>query len=831
MLLFTALTAVGIDAWIRKLKPPPSTDSLPVNDEITQMGARPNTPSNAPDESRTIRGQVLKPTGEPANDAVVSLQSATSDETLTIKTNAGGTFRFENLEMGLYVIEADLEGYGPAQVIGVAPGGAALRLTLLSGRELTGQLRRKDQVLNMGVVQVGGPGIFPQRSQTVDASGNFRVAGLRAGIVEAIAMSPGFSSGFVENIAIDSEGNARHDFEMLHAPTVEIRLTDRGTGDVIDSGVITIAARPLHVLAVSTQIFFGEATIDFLPPGEYWMRVRAPGYLPRDQRFWVTSNGGTLDIALSQGAQMSGRVVDQAGNPLQGVSLRAVVEDSSGGRFDMKNGIFETFHGLARPDGTTFWWPSSSYTTNAEGRFTVGGIPAGRAMLVANKDGFATGLSPNIQIQNDNTYEDIRIVLERGRALRGRVENASGGPIAGAVVTAVPAALPAWVSGRSLVTDGTGAFTFQGLPSKVRLTVRHPRYGVVQEALSLGENGLDNHIVRLNQGATIRYSGRILVSPQGSSLGARIWYLRRDNNLPVCFGIADEKGNFEARDCSALAERFIAFKPGYAPLMGDAPPQGNAREYVLRQGGELDIVAQRHSMAVGVIPDFYLPDEAWLVEPFVVERWKRHTMRLLAPGRYLVTCHAEGFAPATIRVEVSEGKRAEAVCPVPQRVASQEFAVLDSQGAPVADAVIWVDGLSARPTQMRSGPRGRFVLEGMPERWVQIYAAHEDWGAGSLALQLPKDPQETIAIRLQDPIGGQDTSATQTLLASWGLRVALDRRAIIVDDVVRNTPAESVGFRRGDKLLWIRPESESRLSVGVRRRSDVVTHILVRGER
>lgn len=829
-LILTVVAAVGIDRWVRNIAPPPTVDSLPANDELSQLPRRELEASPVQTNARSIRGQVLRPSGEPAPGARILLQGVGDFPPVEVFVDAGGSFRIDDLELGLYAVEASQDGYGPAQLIGVVPGGAPLRLVLMSGKELRGQLVRRGQVLNAGVIHVGGAGVFPTRSQHFSGSTEYRVSGLRPGRIEAIATAPGLSSGFVEGIAIDSEGGAQHDFQMLAAPTMNLRLTDRGTGEVIDSGVVTISARPLHVLSLTTQIFFGEAVIDFLPPGEYWMRVRAPGYLPHERRFWVTQGGGTVDIALHQGARIQGKVVDQAGNPLSGVSLRAILDTDSGAKFDMKVGIFEVFHGLARPNGTTFWWPTSSYTTNREGIFDVGGLPAGRAIIMANKDGFATGMSPQITIQHDQTYEDLRIVLERGRALRGRVENSRGRAIAGAVVSAVPRSIPAWVSGRSLVTDGTGSFVFQGLPSQVRLTVRHPRFGVHQDELEIAPSGLDNHVVRLSGDDSISYTGRILGAVAGDTFGARIWFLRRDNDIPVCFAIADAKGAFEAQQCSSIAERVIVFKEGFAPLLGDAPKLNEEREFILRKGGELDIVSQGLPMTIDVIPEFHLPDEAWIFESVSVERWKRHNVKLLAPGAYSVVCQAEGYAPARIRVEVKNNERAEAVCPFPSRVATQEVAVLDPQNAPVADAVVWIEGLGPSPVQLKTDSRGRIVLDGAPERWVHLHASHESWGAGSLSFQLPKEPSEARRLQLVTPVGGSDPSATIQKLRTWGLSVILDGRSLVVEEVHRGTPADNVGFRRGDKLLWIRHETNTRLSVGVRRRSDIVTHVMVQGE-
>lgn len=808
----------------------PTTTSLPPNDEVVQMqGGAPLRPPKEVDAARAIVGQVVKPNGEPAVGVTVIVQAPGHEDPWEATTDVGGMFRFDELPLLLYAVEASLDGYGPAFVIGVVPGGAPLRLVLQTGRELNGQLLRKGDVVAHGIVHVGGPGLFPQRAQAAEANGRFRVAGLRAGTYETIAVAPGVSSGFVDNIAVDSDGRADIQLEMLLAPRVDVRVHDRKTGQPIEAGVITIATRPFHVLALHALISEGEAIIDFLPPGEYWIRVRAPGYKSHEGRFWVTAAGGAIDLALSQGATVSGHVVDQAGNPIAGATMRAVVETTTGGRFDLNSASFEVFHRLARPNGTPFWWPTSDYVTDARGRFEISGIPAGSAVIVGRREGYATGMSPSLAVQHDQHYGDLRIVLERGRQLRGRVENAAGAPVAGAAVSAVASSLPAWVGGRSLITDRSGAFLFRELPGSVRLSVRHPDFGVSTQTLDLGERGLDDHIVRLSNHHEHEYTGRVLTTQKGPAVGARVWVMSGASSIPSCTAVTDARGHFQAQQCSARAERIIISHDQYAPLLADIVDPSSPVDWVLRAGGQIDVVAQRHAALVGVEAEFFLPLEAWKRPVFELERWHRHTLTHLAPGSYRVICTVDGYAPASIDVTVVADQRVEAVCPIPHRVAAQDIAVVDLQGAPVAGAELWIEGLGA-PLRVTTSAQGRVRVEGAPGRWIRIHATHESWGEGEGAVQLPREAAEPYRLVLADPIGGKNQDAFLRMLESWGIHAAKDHRSILIDDTQRGSPAAGIGLQRGDKILWARPQGESRLSVGVRRRNEVVLHELVRGE-
>ena len=828
LLLMTTLAAFLVIRLVDRSTTAPTP--LPANDEVEQMQGEKAPQAKPPaNDERAIVGQVVRPNGEPAVGVTVLVQAPGNDAPWETTTDLGGTFRFDELPLELYAVEASQEGYGPAFIIGVVPGGAPLRLVLQTGKEVSGQLLRRDDVVGAGTVHLGGPGLFPQRSQPTDSSGRFRIAGLRPGSYEAIAVAEGYSSGFIENLNLDTDDRSDLQLEMLLAPTVELRIHNRRGGAPVEAGVVTISSRPFHVLALHSLVIDGKATIDFLPPGEYWIRVRAPGFMPHEGRFWVTTSGGKVDINLSAGATIDGVVVDQAGNPVRGASLRTVVETTSGGRFDLSSAAFEVFHRLARPHGTPFWWPASDYVSDSNGRFRISGIPAGSAVMVARRENFSTGMSRPLRVQHDQTYEGIRIVLERGRRLRGRVENDAGGPVAGAAVSAVPAALPAWIGGKSIVTDRSGAFIFKELPSQVRLTVRHPDYGISTLVVDVGESGLDDYIVTLSAPNRRQYSGRVLKTQGGPAKGARIWIMNGASEIPVCTAVTNSDGHFRATHCTALPERIIISAQGFAPLLADITDTAAAQDWVLRAGGELDLVTQRNPAAVHVSPTFYLPEDAWKRPLVEMERWSRENIQGLAPGVYQVVCESEGFAPAAVNVTVSADARAEAICPFPHRVSHHEVVVVDNQGAPVPNAEVWVEGLGA-PIRATTNAQGRIRLEGDPGRWVRIEAFHEAWGQGNGGFQFPREASEPTRVDLDQPIGGKDVNDFVNMLEQWGLVTARDNRSVLIDTTKPDSPAAGVGFQRGDKLLWARARSDSRLSIGVRRRNEVVVLELVRGD-
>lgn len=784
------------------------------------------------ESGRVISGHVVQPNGEPMADATVRVVHPGSTKPKEVQTDASGAFEVENLALDFYAVEATREGFGPAAVIGVVPGGAPLRLVLQTGREIEGNLVRRNKAVAGGVVHIGGPGMFPQRAQPAERNGRFRIGGLQLGVYELIAVAPGTSSGFVDHIYLDSDTEATQQsvhLEMKPAPVVTLQFRGRRGTNEVESGVVTIASRPAHVLALNALISDGEAVIDFLPPGEYWIRVRAPGFMPHEGRFWVTKEGGTLDIHLKRGASIEGEVLDEANNPIRGARVRAVIETENGGHYDLNNGVFEVFHRLARPDGTPFWWPTSSYSTDRNGHFEISGVPEGDVTLVVSHQGHAPAMSRPLKVQHDEQYHGIRVVLSEGYALRGRVEDEKGGPLSGASVSVAPSMLPAWISGQNALTDRSGAFAFNDLPNRVKISVRHPDYGMTSEELQLSPNGKDNHIIRLQTSGHRQYSGRVLRTQKGPAHNARVWFMSGVSHVPVCSSITDKKGQFTATDCTATPDSIIIYLDGYAPLIKELSNPDTPQDWVLRAGGELDVVSQRQPMSVRVEAAFYLPTHAARNTNFDLDRWERHTIQRLAPGKYDVICNAEGYAPSRVSVQVEPGERAEAVCPYPQRVAQQDLIVIDHKGSPVEGVEVWFEDPKSS-VRKSTDAKGRVSLQGDPGRWVTATATHARWGQGETVFQLSSEPSEPLALPLDYPIGGKDQGAFIEMLAGWGLHVVRDNRTLIIDTIDDTSPASNIGFRRGDELLWARGAGRGRLSVGVQRRHQVVVFELIQGD-
>lgn len=140
--------------------------------------------------------------------------------------------------------------------------------------------------------------------------------------------------------------------------------------------------------------------------------------------------------------------------------------------------------------------------TDRSGYFVFDAGPAGDGQLVAS----ANGYQPlSLSVSETVLDSPLRLVLQPGGALiRGSVVDASGGPVAGALVSAAqdeasPQAIAA--------TDGNGAFSLTAPPGGSQLTARADGYSLVRQNVHAPQ-----HDVRLVMVASSSLSGRVLMA-------------------------------------------------------------------------------------------------------------------------------------------------------------------------------------------------------------------------------------------------------------------------------------------------------------------------------
>jgi protocatechuate 3,4-dioxygenase beta subunit len=221
----------------------------------------------------------------------------------------------------------------------------------------------------------------------------------------------------------------------------------------------------------------GTYEIQGLKPGEYRVVARSgwSGYLgsASNEALRVVVERGEdrngVDLEVTRGGTISGRVVDPTGEPVAGARCELLSSQSIAAA--MKGDV-----------ESQLLLGNVGDTADDEGRFELGGIPFGEGYcVVARREGFAPARSePPVAISAARPIAETSVRLAAGSSISGRVVRTDGGPAGGVKVSdlgdfsrLMAADLDAMVRGVvATETDDDGAFVIEHLaPGKYELVV------------------------------------------------------------------------------------------------------------------------------------------------------------------------------------------------------------------------------------------------------------------------------------------------------------------------------------------------------------------------
>lgn len=163
-----------------------------------------------------------------------------------------------------------------------------------------------------------------------------------------------------------------------------------------------------------------------------------------------------VDCALNRGATVRGRVIDEAGRPIE----RALVLCEADAPYLMLPLAEEHLLGYGAVT-------ARAVATDAEGRFELPHLRPGTPPLRATRPGYAPGWWSGARVAPGDSIDDVEIRLGKGGAVHGRVTDAAGEPVAKAYVIASPQWLAPSQSGQPMgvgVTDAAGRYSIEDLP-------------------------------------------------------------------------------------------------------------------------------------------------------------------------------------------------------------------------------------------------------------------------------------------------------------------------------------------------------------------------------
>lgn len=458
-----------------------------------------------------------------------------------VETGPDGSYRIDTLVPGMrYALEAWAEGHAPTvRYIEVGSEVRTLDWELAGSGRIEGFILDDETgagVPDCQVTVLAGPitGLSPVSTVT-DEAGTFVLPYVNAGpIILFAAHAEGYQSNDEMNFAsvrgmrVTSGETTRIEWRLTAGGAVVGRVTSDG-GRAVPYASIALVDRNASRRRWSGELTGmsdarGEYAVLGVRPGEYDIRVSAPGYAPpSDKAETHVVMGSKLgevakDLSLRRGGTLEGTVTAPDGTALQGARVTLAPADGS------------TARELVR---------DLSCVSAANGSFRLPGVPPDVEILVqAAHDGWVQAVPVRARV-GPGAVRKITLRLREGATLTGRVSDVRGAGIEDARVrwasvdgvserelrTSFEA--DAHLGARVVRTDNDGRFRIEGLaPGKLLLKVEMEGYAAYyRRDLDITAEGTPPALaIELESTMTIR--GRVTSAEGGTPIAQAFVYAR-----------------------------------------------------------------------------------------------------------------------------------------------------------------------------------------------------------------------------------------------------------------------------------------------------------------
>ena len=658
-----------------------------------------------------IEGRVVTTSGRSADAITVMAQGETIGT--HAQTNADGSFRFEDLPAGPYVLTAGAFGRSALASMTVEAPARGVTLRFEDGVELSGYVFDRSTGLPIASARISAEvtgtndtrsGIRPAKT---DGEGRFTLQGLRAGRVVLQVKAEGFLDGASEELEIDPvEPHPDVEVELEPGSSLSGRVTDARGEAVADVTVEVNGARQRRVVTDTS----GEYLVRGVTPGTVTVVFKSQDFLERSEVFELAAPEGRLDVELERGEVLRGVVRDPEGKGVDQARIRGSRQGLSGprwaqsddqGSFELrglapgewqlrvsKSGFVERKLARAVPPGPeTFEVILEPTATGTVAGTVRGGDRAELATLSVNVWG--GGLSASAEVEADGSYRvekaaagDVTVRLsvtvgDSERSLTQRAVVPDGGQarvdfdledvprIRGRVVRGEAPVMAAHVQLERIGSDDQ-ASTRTGAGGWFEVEIEEGSYEISVWTMGGRRHHerreiTDTSILEIDV-APAGLTGRVLDAMTGKGLAGAAVELRPQvrqeerstYNLPKV--TTDSRGRFHLVD--APIGRFIlsARAAEYAPQLLEVDLEGGRErsvELVLEPAEGLDVVlfdARSGAHLQGSVVA-RLPSDA-VIWDGKAPRSGDGVRLPLAPGDYKVSVSANGYASQTLPTRV-----------------------------------------------------------------------------------------------------------------------------------------------------------------------------------
>lgn len=357
-------------------------------------------------ESATLRGTVSDAqSGKPIAGAEVELRS-NDDGISSVVTDDRGQYEL-SFTPGSYLLQASEEAHltarrtltfreGESRTLDVALEGG---LTVV-GRVVDG----RDQPVadaHVGLEAADfGEGEQVHRDATTDADGRFTLSGLREG---------------AHVLSVDAEGHPSIE-QALSVPSaaLTLRLADGailegvvlGPQGPVKGARVELAGERPGMLGSAVADEAGHFELSGLPAGRATAVAIASGFAASEPSPLALRDGARahLDLRLSEGLALRGKVVDDRGRPVPDAMVEAYLETGARAPLPGRN---------------------VSATSGPDGTFALTGLREGSYRMFAYHDGLAQGPAQTVSAGTS----EVELKLLRTGRITGRVLSRSGAPL------------------------------------------------------------------------------------------------------------------------------------------------------------------------------------------------------------------------------------------------------------------------------------------------------------------------------------------------------------------------------------------------------------------
>jgi len=381
-----------------------------------------------------LSGRVVDGGGRPVSGAAVTLEAGrastgpfgaddTEGEPVVMRTGADGSFRFDLAASSGNLLRVEAEGFAGAGLSGVRAGSLPAPIILATATTVAGRVFATDGRTPAAGALVRAFGKTASRWVESGADGRFRIADAPAPPTRVVA-----DAGETGRAEAAVRAVAEPVTLVLARPAVLAgRIVDARSGAPVPRARVEARIESHAELARSGPD--GRYRLPGIVPGRYRVtadeRTRVP--YARDDVLVEAGRTTTVDLPLTLGATLSGRVVDERGAPVASAAVR--LRSSGAMRFE----------GLPRLRGAGPGEPE--LRTAADGTFRAERVaPGDDRQLVVSHPEFEPRTVAGIDLVAGKVKSGVIVVLRRGLEVHGLVLDGDGRPVAGAEIEARPSA-------------------------------------------------------------------------------------------------------------------------------------------------------------------------------------------------------------------------------------------------------------------------------------------------------------------------------------------------------------------------------------------------------